>query len=77
MLGGAASGVTLLGILYSRAERVAVLAPTGSRTSVRVAEGDDYRGWRLVEVRPSSVVFSQNGETVELELVYKGSLPTA
>jgi general secretion pathway protein N len=65
-------GVTLLGILYSRAERVAVLAPAGGAGSLRLAEGENYRGWRLVEVRPNSVIFQQDDETVELRLLYKG-----
>lgn len=62
---------TLSGILFSNLEGVALLSPIGETTVVRVSQGDQYLGWRLVEIHPDRVVFEMDDETVTLELIYK------
>lgn len=64
---------TLQGILFSTSERVALLTPIGRSETVRVAEGGEYLGWRLIEIRPDSAVFQLGDDTVTLELIYKGT----
>jgi hypothetical protein len=62
---------TLSGILFSNLEGVALLSQIGETTVVRVSQGDQYLGWRLLEIYPDHVVFEREGETVTLELIYK------
>jgi hypothetical protein len=68
---GGALSATLRGILFSNLEGVALLSPIGETTVVRVSQGEQYLGWRLLEIHSDNVVFEKDDETVTLELIYK------
>jgi len=63
---------TLQGVLYSATGKVALLSRAASSDVARVAEGEEYQGWRLTEITPDSATFTRDDETVTLRLTYKG-----
>jgi len=66
---------TLQGVLFSATGRVALLTEAGSSDVIRVAEGEEHDGWRLVEITPQSATFERDGDTVTLQLVYTAGEP--
>lgn len=65
--------VVLKGVTVTGAESFALVAPIGALNSVRIALGETYEGWTLVEIGTDSVLFRRDGEEVRLELIYGSS----
>lgn len=70
-------GMTLTGIITSASDKFIILAPQEGGQSVRLREGEDYRGWTLTEVEQHKVVFRRGGKEEQLELVYDEPPPRA
>ncbi len=63
-------GMTLTGIITSASVKFVILAPQEGGESVRLREGEDYRGWTLTEVEQHKVVFRRGSKEEQLELIY-------
>lgn len=63
-------GMTLTGIITSADTKFVILAPQEGGQSVRLREGEDYRGWTLTQVEQHKVVFRRGNTEEQLELIY-------
>ena len=70
-------GVNLTGIITSANDKFVILAPQEGGTSVRLREGEDYRGWTLTQVERNKVVFRRGNKEEQLELTYDEPPPQA
>lgn len=70
-------GMTLTGIITSASEKFVILAPQEGGQSVRLREGEDYRGWTLTQVEQHKVVFRRGNKEEQLELIYDQPPPQA
>lgn len=70
-------GMTLTGIITSASDKFIILAPPEGGESVRLREGEDYRGWTLTEVEQHKVVFRRGSKEEQLELIYDEPPPRA
>lgn len=70
-------GMTLTGIITSASEKFVILAPQEGGESVRLREGQDYRGWTLTQVEQHKVVFRRGNKEEQLELIYDEPPPQA
>lgn len=65
--------LVLSGVVLSDEERIAILSERDGTGSVRVSQGDSYRGWRLVELNHRTAIFSDGMRQAELALAFAGS----
>ena len=63
-------GMTLTGVITSASEKFVILAPQEGGESVRLREGEDYRGWTLTQVEQHKVVFRRGDKEEQLEMNY-------
>lgn len=70
-------GMTLTGIITSAGDKFVILAPQEGGESVRLREGEDYRGWTLTQVEQHKVVFRRGNKEEQLELIYDEPPPKA
>ncbi len=67
--------VTLVGIIISAEERIALVKPKDGSRFVRLSEGDSLQGWILESIEPDRITF-QRGEIEEhFELSYEEPPP--
>jgi hypothetical protein len=66
----AESGIfSLLGIIVSPTERIALVKVRGSQDVLQLSEGQQANGWTVVQIRPGEVVFESNDKTETIELI--------
>lgn len=70
-------GMTLRGISITAKGKLALVAPQDGGESVRLREGEDYRGWTLTVVEQHKVVFRRGNKEEQLELIYDEPPPQA
>lgn len=70
-------GMTLTGVITSASEKFVILAPQEGGESVRLREGEDYRGWTLTQVEQHKVVFRRGDKEEQLEMNYDEPPPQA
>lgn len=63
-------GLILTGVSITTTEKFALLAAQEGGQSLRLREGEDYRGWTLARVDPHMVVFRREEQEEQLELIY-------
>ena len=66
----AESGIfSLVGIIVSPTERIALVKVRGSQQVLQLSEGQQANGWTVVQIRPQEVVFESNDKTETVELI--------
>ena len=68
---------SLIGVILSADERVALIRPAGGARVLRLRENERLDGWTLVAIEPRRVTFEQAGRRIQLELRFGGAPPTA
>lgn len=68
--GASALDLKLVGIIISSGEQIALVAPRGSSTLVRLTRGERFQGWTLELIEPQRVTFRRDEETRRIELSY-------
>ena len=62
--------LVLKGVIVSARERSVILSETKGGGSVTLTEGQQHKGWTLVEIQPEQVVFRREGQEQALALQY-------
>jgi len=60
---------TLVGIIVSPAQRIALVKVRGSETVLQLSEGQQANGWTVLQIRPEEVIFESNDKTETIELI--------
>ncbi len=60
---------TLLGIIVSPTQRIALVKVRGSQTVLQLSEGQQANGWTVLQIRPEEVIFESNDRTETIELI--------
>lgn len=63
-------GLSLIGITIASDGKFALVLPDGGGQTVRLREGQDYRGWTLSAIESKNIVFEREGIEERLELSY-------
>lgn len=63
--------LTLIGVVLTGEERIAIVTPAGQGKAVRLGVGDSIRGWTLVELEPERATFERDGEEETLFLAFQ------
>jgi hypothetical protein len=58
----------LLGVVLTPEQQVAILYSKRQEQPVKVARWDWFEGWRLLEVKPQSVVLGKGSRSIEMSL---------
>ncbi len=62
--------VTLVGIIISSDEQIAIIKPKGGSQFVRLSEGDRFQGWILETIEPNRITFQRGDIEEHIELTY-------
>ena len=62
--------LVLSGVVLSEEQRIAILSKRDGPGSVRISQGDSYRGWRLVELQRHAAIFSDGMRQAEFALAF-------
>ncbi len=62
--------VTLVGIIISSEEQIAIIKPKGGSQFVRLSEGDSFQGWVLETIEPDRITFQRGDIEEHIELTY-------
>lgn len=68
-------GLSLIGITIASDGKFALVMPVGGGESLRLREGQDYRGWTLSLIEAKNIVFEREGFEERLELSYDVAPP--
>ena len=68
-------GLSLIGITIASDGKYALVLPEGGGETVRLREGQDYRGWTLSVIESKNIVFEREGIEERLELSYDVAPP--
>ncbi len=60
---------TLIGIIVSPTQRIALVKVRGSQTVLQLSEGQQANGWTVLQIRPEEVIFESNDKTETIELI--------
>lgn len=60
---------TLLGIIVSPTQRIALVKVRGSQAVLQLSEGQQANGWTVLQIRPEEVIFESNDKTETIELI--------
>jgi hypothetical protein len=66
--------LTLIGIVFSPEERIAIVAPMAQRsrkTILRLPEGATYQGWILQKIAPRAATFRHGDAEEHLKLLFE------
>jgi len=63
--------LTLIGVVLSTEERLAIVTPGGPGKAVRLGVGDSIQGWVLTELESERATFERGAETVTLYLAFE------
>ncbi len=64
-----AFGFSLSAVLITNGRRIALIRTSDDNRLKKLAQGENYRGWTLTEVRPQAVSLQRGAEIRQLELV--------
>ncbi len=67
--------VTLVGIIISAEEEIAIVKPKGATGFIRLSEGDAFRGWTLESIEADRVAFRRGDIEEHFELIYEEPPP--
>ncbi len=67
--------VTLVGIIISSEEQIAIIKPKGGSQFVRLSEGDSFQGWVLETIEPDRITFQRGDIEEHIELTYDAPPP--
>lgn len=67
---GAALDINLVGIVIAAGEQLVLIAPRGSTTLVRLAQGDRFEGWTVDAIEAHRVRFRRNETVHDVEISY-------
>ncbi len=62
--------VTVVGIIISSEEQIAIIKPKGGSQFVRLSEGDSFQGWILETIEPDRITFQRGDIEEHIELTY-------
>ena len=62
--------VTVVGIIISSEEQIAIIKPKGESRFVRLSEGDSFQGWILETIEPDRITFQRGDIEEHIELTY-------
>ena len=62
--------VTVVGIIISSEEQIAIIKPKGGSQLVRLSEGDSFQGWTLETIEPDRITFRRGDIEEHIELSY-------
>ncbi len=62
--------ITLVGIIISSEEQIAIIKPKGGSQFVRLSEGDSFQGWILETIEPDRITFQRGDIEEHIELTY-------
>lgn len=69
-VGDVESGLfTLLGIIVSPTQRIALVKVRGSQEVLQLSEGQQANGWTVLQINPGDVIFESNDKTETIELI--------
>lgn len=68
--------LALKGIIFSPGTKLAVVSPAAGGKPIWLAEGDEYRGWKLAEITAKEAAFQQDSAVKRLILDYDGETAT-
>ena len=60
---------TLLGIIVSPTQRIALVKVRGSQSVLQLTEGQQANGWTVSQIHPGEVIFESNDKTETIELI--------
>ena len=60
---------SLMGIIVSPTQRIALVKVRGSQTVLQLSEGQQANGWTVLQIRPQEVIFESNDKTETIELI--------
>ncbi len=60
---------TLLGIIVSPTQRIALVKVRGSQEVLQLSEGQQANGWTVLQISPGDVIFESNDKTETIELI--------
>ena len=60
---------TLVGIIVSPTQRIALVKVSGSQDVLQLSEGQQANGWTVLQIRPEEVIFESNDKTETIELI--------
>jgi type II secretory pathway component PulC len=63
--------VSLVGIIISSDEHIAIVSPNDGTGILRLYRGDEVQGWTLVSIEPDRVIFRRGDEEERVELNYE------
>jgi general secretion pathway protein N len=62
--------VTLVGVIISSEEQIAIVRPNDESRFARLSVGDSFQGWTLDSIEPSRVTFRRGDVEEHIELTY-------
>lgn len=60
---------TLVGIIVSPNQKIALVKVRGSQEVLQLSEGQQANGWTVLEIRPGNVIFESKDKTETIELI--------
>lgn len=62
--------VTLVGVIISSEEQIAIVKPKDGSRFLRLSVGDSFQGWTLDSIEPSRITFHRGNIEEHIELTY-------
>jgi hypothetical protein len=62
--------VTLMGIIISSEEQIAIVKPKGGGGFLRLSVGDSFQGWAVESIEPNRIIFRRGDIEEHIELTY-------
>ena len=62
--------VTLMGVIISSEEQIAIIRPKDASRFERLSVGDSFQGWTLDSIEPSRVTFRRGDVEEHIELIF-------
>ena len=67
---------TLVGIIVSPRQRIALVKVRGSQDVLQLSEGQQANGWTVLQINPGDVIFESKDKTETIELIDIKPAPT-
>ncbi len=62
--------VTLVGVIISSEEQIAIVKPKDGSRLLRLSVGDSFQGWAVESIEPSRIIFRRGDIEEHIELTY-------
>lgn len=62
--------ITLVGVIISAEEQIAIIKPKDGSRLARLSLGDDYQGWTLDSIEPNRATFRRGDIAEHIQLIY-------